>query len=115
VTAPYPFTWHKGLIEDTLPAFKRPDAPLFVLIDTDLLEPAAVILDWLNVNGRPGDLVYFDEAFDPWNEGLALRRAIDKGLNVRAIGHTGSSLLAELVAREEAGAKRGSRAAAARR
>ena len=103
VTAPYPYTWHKGLIEHTLPKFVRPDAPLFVLIDVDLLEPTLVILDWLKSKGRPGDLVYFDEAFDPWNEGMAIRRAVEGGLTLRAIGHTGSSLLAELVAADAAG------------
>jgi glycosyltransferase involved in cell wall biosynthesis len=104
VTAPFPYTWHKGLIEDTLPKFVRPGAPLFVLIDVDLLEPTLVILDWLKSKGRPGDLVYFDEAFDPWNEGMAIRRAVEGGLTLRAIGHTGSSLLAELVATDSAGA-----------
>lgn len=94
--APFPYTWHKGLIEETLPPFDRPDEPLFVLIDVDLLEPASVILEWLVTHGRPGDLVYFDEAFDPWNEGLALRRVVAEGLAIRAIAHTGSSLLAEL-------------------
>ncbi|MGD0834042.1 MAG: hypothetical protein ABSA40_06400 [Candidatus Dormibacteria bacterium] len=96
LAAPFPYAWHKGLIEETLPAFVRPDAPLFVLIDVDLFEPALVILEWLTQNGRPGDLVYFDEAFDPWNEGLALRRAFEGGLRLRAIGHSGSSLLAEV-------------------
>jgi hypothetical protein len=98
LTAGFPHRWHRGLIEETLPVFPRPDAPLFVLIDVDLLAPAAVVLEWLTVNGRPGDLVYFDEAFDPWNEGLALRRALEHGLKVRALGHTGSCLLVELVA-----------------
>jgi hypothetical protein len=102
VTAPFPYTWHTGLIEDTLPAFVRPDAPLFVLIDVDLFEPALVILEWLKVNGRPGDMVYFDEAFDPWNEGSALRHAMDSGLRLRGIGHTGSSLLAEVLALDTA-------------
>jgi glycosyltransferase involved in cell wall biosynthesis len=97
LTAPYTFKWHKGLIEDTLPKFNRPDAPLFVMIDVDLLEPTLVILEWLKTHGREGDLVYFDEAFDPWNEGLAIRRAIENGLRVRALGHTGSSLLVELL------------------
>jgi hypothetical protein len=96
VAASYPFEWHKGLIEDTLPKFARPDAPLFVLIDVDLLEPTLVILEWLKVQGRGGDLVYFDEAFDPWNEGMAIRQAIEHGLSLHAIAHTGSSLLAEL-------------------
>jgi hypothetical protein len=97
VTAPYPFKWHKGLIEETLPSFVRPEAPLFVMIDVDLLEPTLVILEWLKTNGRQGDLVYFDEAFDPWNEGLAIRRAVEHGLRVRALGHTGSALLVELL------------------
>jgi hypothetical protein len=94
--AGFPFTWHTGLIEDTLPSLARPDAPLFIMIDVDLLEPTVVILDWLRVNGRRGDLVYFDEAFDPWNEGLALARAVDNGLEVRAVAHTGSAALVEL-------------------
>lgn len=95
--APYEHEWHKGLIEDTLPGFKRPDQPLFVMIDVDLLEPTKVILDWLATNGRPGDLIYFDEAFDPWNEGLALREALSDGLKVTGVGFTGSALLLELV------------------
>jgi hypothetical protein len=97
LTAPFPYTWHKGLIEETLPAFARPEAPLFVMIDVDLLEPTLVILDWLRINGRRGDLIYFDEPCDPWNEGLALREAIENGIALRAIGHTGSALLSELL------------------
>jgi hypothetical protein len=97
---PYPVEWHRGLIEETLPRFERPDTALFVLIDVDLLEPTSTILDWLQHHGRPGDLVYFDEAFDPWNEGEAIRRAIAGGLELRAIAHTGSSLLVRLAQQE---------------
>ncbi len=103
VEAPYPFAWHAGLIEETLPGFRRPDGGLFVLVDVDLLEPASAVLDWLAVHGRPGDLVYFDEAFDPWNEGLAIRRALTGGLEMRAIAHTGSALLACLGGRATGG------------
>jgi hypothetical protein len=94
---PFPLEWHRGLIEETLPRFSRPDTGLFVIVDVDLLEPTSAILDWLARNGRPGDLVYFDEAFDPWNEGLAIRRAVAGGLAMRAIAHTGSALLVCLV------------------
>ena len=96
VVAPYAHTWHRGLIEDTLPDITRPEGPLFVLIDVDLIAPTEVILAWLQKHGQPGDVVYFDEAFDPWNEGMALRRAIDNGLSVHAIGYTGSGLLVEV-------------------
>jgi hypothetical protein len=94
--ASYPHSWHKGLIEETLPAFARPNAPLFVLIDVDLLQPAEHIFNWLRANGRAGDLVYLDEALDPWNEGLALRHALDAGLSLRALGYTANALLAQL-------------------
>jgi len=96
VVAAYPHEWHRGLIEDTLPGVERPDTPLFVMIDVDLLEPTKVILGWLHEHGRAGDLVYFDEAFDPWNEGLAIREAHAQGLRFEAIGYTGSALLIEL-------------------
>jgi len=97
IEAAYPLVWHRGLIEETLPRLVRPDTALFVLIDVDLLEPAAAVLDWLQRHGRPGDLVYFDEAFDPWNEGLAIRRALASGLGMRALAHTGSALLVDLI------------------
>jgi hypothetical protein len=97
VSAPYPIEWHKGLIHDTLSGFSRPDAPLFVLVDVDLYEPTADILEWLGENGRPGDAIYFDESFDPWNEGLAIREAVDRGLRIEAVAHTGNSLLVVLI------------------
>src|SRR5439155_16022221 len=93
IEASFPIAWHRGLIEETLPGFSRPDTSLFVLIDVDLLAPTSVVLDWLKSNGRPGDLVYFDEALDPWNGGLGIRRAIAGGLAMCAVAHTGSSLL----------------------
>lgn len=85
--------WHAGLINDTLKHFERPGTdPLFVLIDVDLLEPTVDILDWLKTNGRRGDCLYFDEAFDPFNEGLALDTRIKEGLQFQVLGHTGSAL-----------------------
>lgn len=94
---PYPSAWHVGLIEHTLPAFERPDARLLVFIDVDLRAPAQTILDWLRVHGRPGDLVYFDEAEDPWNEGLVIRHALEVGPRFRAVAHTAMALVIELV------------------
>ena len=95
--ADFLYSWHRGLIEDTLPPFDRPDTSLFVLIDVDLLAPAADVLEWLLAKGKPGDIVYFDEAFDPWDEGLAIRNALAAGLKIRALGYTGSALLIELL------------------
>lgn len=93
VNAAYPVEWHTGLIEETLPGLPRPEGRLLVLVDVDLLAPTRTILAWLETHGRDGDLIYFDEAFDPWNEGMALREA---QLSFRRLGHTGMSLLVEL-------------------
>lgn len=85
--------WHAGLISDTLMNFERPnDDPLFVLIDVDLLEPTLDILSWLKTHGRRGDCLYFDEAFDPFNEGLAIQRGMADWLRFRVLGYTGSAL-----------------------
>lgn len=89
----YEHIWHRGLIEDTLPGFVRPAGSLFVLVDVDLFEPTVVILDWLAKHGRTGDLIYFDEAFDPWNEGQAIRDALATGLELQALAYSGSALL----------------------
>lgn len=94
---PYPSAWHKGLIEQTLPPFTRPDARLLVFIDVDLLAPAQTVMGWLREHGRPGDLVYFDEAADPWNEGLVIRRSLTEGPRFRAVAHTAMALLIELL------------------
>ena len=86
-------TWHKGLINQTISELKRSqDSTLFVLIDVDLLEPTRDVLVWMEQNGKAGDCIYFDEAFDPFNEGLALNESIARGFKFRVLGYTGSSL-----------------------
>ena len=97
---PYPriegatnITWHKGLIGETISELVRLESSiLFVLIDVDLLEPTRDVLRWMEVNGRPGDCIYFDEAFDPFNEGLALNESISRGFKFQVLGYTGSAL-----------------------
>lgn len=85
--------WHKGLIADTLADFERPNGqPLFVLIDVDLYEPTVDVLTWMARHGHVGDCIYFDEAFDPFNEGAALEQAMQQGMSFRVIGYTGSAL-----------------------
>lgn len=98
VPATLPVTCHTGLIEKTLGDLtERPETgPLLVLIGVDLKEPTDAVLRWLEVNGKPGDLVYFDEAFDPWNEGASIRESINRGLRMRALGYTGSALSIEV-------------------
>ena len=104
---PYPvidqaceINWHRGLIEETLPSIMRKtDCVLIVLIDVDLYEPTRAVLDWLLLNGLPGDCIYFDEAFDAFNEGKALREIIEEGLRFEILGFTGSGLAIRLTER----------------
>ena len=97
ISASYKIEWVAGLIENNLNNFSRPDGKLFIIIDSDLLEPARSVLNWTRQNGRPGDIIYFDEVYDPWNEGLALREAIDSGCKYKCLGYTGSTIALELV------------------
>jgi hypothetical protein len=96
VSTDFQVEWVAGLIEETLPTVKRSANPLLVFIDVDLLEPTRCILKWMIENGRRGDLIYFDEAHDPWNEGAALDEAITNGLDASGIAYSGSSLLLAL-------------------
>jgi hypothetical protein len=49
---------------------------LFVVFDLDLYAPTAFALEWVTPKLKPGDLLYFDEAYDPWHE----RQALDEFL-----------------------------------
>jgi hypothetical protein len=89
-------TWHPGRIEQTLPAAELDLAvPLCVLFDLDLYEPSAFALQWLSRHLKRGDLLYFDEAYDPWHERRLLDEFLDGGHRVRVIGSTGIALMLE--------------------
>jgi hypothetical protein len=89
-------TWHAGLVEDTLPVARLDlGPPLFVLFDLDLYEPTAFALRWLAPHLKRGDLLYFDEAYDPWHERRLLDEFIDDGHQVRAVGSNSVGLMLE--------------------
>jgi hypothetical protein len=89
-------TWHVGRVEETLPAAEIDfEPPLCVLFDLDLYEPSALALDWLAGRLKRGDLLYFDEAYDPWHERRLLDEFLDAGHRVRTVGSTGLTLMLE--------------------
>lgn len=60
-------TWHVGDIEDTIgqmDADRIASGRRLGYFDFDLYEPSKVAWDWLLPHLRPGDILYFDEAFD---------------------------------------------------
>lgn len=92
-------TWHAGRVESTLPGFSASVRPgrICVLFDLDLYEPSKVVLDWLAPQLEPGDLLYFDEAYDPAHERRLLDEWFEHGVKVRTLGSTGIALLLEYV------------------
>jgi len=60
-------TWHVGDVETTLPLMnieRETDTQWVILFDLDLYEPTKYAYNYLKEFLRPGDLLYFDEAFD---------------------------------------------------
>jgi hypothetical protein len=59
--------WYVGDVEDTLPKVdirRDPIAQWVILFDLDIYEPTSFVWKHLQQYLRPGDLLYFDEAFD---------------------------------------------------
>jgi hypothetical protein len=60
-------TWHVGDVEDhvtSLALDRSTPFQLVVLFDLDIYEPSKIAWEYLRPHLRPGDLLYFDEAFD---------------------------------------------------
>jgi len=99
VRSNYPLDWHKGLISETLVHAKFPipsDCQIIIFVDVDLYQPTKEVLLYFGRHLKNGDLIYFDEGFDPWNEGLALRETMGELPTFTALAHTGSALLIEI-------------------
>lgn len=106
--------WHVGPVEQTLPTVSLdPESRLVALFDFDLYAPTSYALERLGPCWKSGDVLYFDEAYDPWHE----RRAIDEFLDehrVRCLGTTGIAIAFELREAREKAAQPEGRAAEAR-
>jgi hypothetical protein len=58
-------TWHVGDVEDTLPRVAVPATRKLIFFDLDIYEPTKFAFEYLKKELGVGDLLYFDEAFDP--------------------------------------------------
>ena len=59
--------WHVGFVEETIQSLQIPDKrdhALVIFFDLDIFEPSLVAWEKLKVFLQPGDMLYFDEAFD---------------------------------------------------
>jgi hypothetical protein len=99
IKAGYPIKWHKGLISESLAKANftiTSDRQVIIFVDVDLYEPTKEVLLYFSKHLKSGDLIYFDEGFDPWNEGLALKETMALIPKFQAVAHTGSALLIEI-------------------
>jgi hypothetical protein len=99
IEAAYQITWIKGLIEETFSKqfiMEYRENNFCIFIDVDLYKPSLHVLKILSTYLKKGDLIYFDEAFDPWNEWKALEEVSDLLPKFKGISHTGSALLIEI-------------------
>jgi hypothetical protein len=88
--------WYKGNVEETIHALDVLELKkqLFVIFDLDLFEPTIYLYNFLEPYLKPGDIVYFDEAFDP-DENKVLMHFLDD-FQVHFLGTTGMAICFEV-------------------
>jgi hypothetical protein len=80
--------WHIGNVEETLVALDLAsfrNSRWIILFDMDLYEPSRASWDLLKPFLLPGDMLYFDEAFDPDEARLLHELLAENGVGIRPI------------------------------
>jgi len=96
--------WHVGDVAHAIGELDWQAAracPMFLLFDFDLYEPTRVALEAALPFLAPGDVLYFDEAFDAWNERKAIDELLLAHFCVRCLGSTATALALEIVRRAD--------------
>ena len=92
-------TWHVGDVEDRLNDLtlnRDEQFTLVVLFDLDIFEPSLAAWEHLRAALRPGDLLYFDEAFDA-DERRLLNEYILPAGTFQCVGATSTGLALQIV------------------
>lgn len=92
-------TWHVGDVEDrigNLDLSREDNRAWVVLFDLDVFEPSLVAWEYLKRSLRPGDLLYFDEAFDRDERHLLDHHVLPSG-KFNLVGATPLALCIEVV------------------
>lgn len=87
-------TWHVGDVEDRLKDLtldRNETNQLVVLFDLDIFEPSLAAWEYLRGSLRPGDLLYFDEAFDADERRLLNEHILPVG-KYECVGATSTAL-----------------------
>ena len=92
-------TWHVGDVEDqvgNLELSRKEDEVWVILFDLDVFEPSFVAWERLKGSLRPGDLLYFDEAFDRDERHLLDHHVLPTG-SFSLVGATPLALCLEVI------------------
>ncbi|MEK7422240.1 MAG: hypothetical protein AAB131_00230 [Actinomycetota bacterium] len=94
-------TWHVGDAVASLREMALPtvDRPKFLIFDLDLGAPTYECLETLIPILGPGDVLYFDEAFDAWNERKVIDELLVPNFTLKALGSTATALALQIEAR----------------
>jgi hypothetical protein len=90
--------WHVGDVENTiadLDVERIASGQRLIYFDLDVYEPSKVAWDWLLPYLKPGDLLYFDEAFDHDERRLITESVLPAG-SFDLIGATDNNLAIEI-------------------
>jgi hypothetical protein len=94
--------WHVGDVGVTVTEIdwnELGERPLFLFLDFDLYEPTRIALEAALPHLKRGDVLYFDEAFDAWNERKAIDELLLPAFEVECLGSTATALALEIVNR----------------
>jgi hypothetical protein len=88
-------TWHIGNVFETikdLNSLNTDGYKTLYLFDMDLGEPTRFCIESLKSKIKEGDIFYFDEAFDPWNERKVISEVLFSIADVETLGSTATAL-----------------------
>lgn len=91
--------WHVGQVGDRIGDIDwnaLGARPLFLFLDFDLYEPTRIALEAAVPHLKPGDVLYFDEAFDAWNERKAIDELLMPRFALKCLGSTATALALEI-------------------
>jgi len=88
-------TWHIGNVFETikdLNSLNTDGYKTLYLFDMDLGEPTRFCIESLKSKIKAGDIFYFDEAFDPWNERKVISEVLFSIADVEILGSTATAM-----------------------
>jgi hypothetical protein len=91
-------TWVTGLVEETFSSRQIPNESKFILLDLDLFDPTLHVLRTVTPSLEPGDIIYFDEAFDRGEFDLV--KTLVNQFNVECIGLTHVACALKIISRK---------------